>query len=59
MLRYANYNGNVESLMGEAIIAPYLRKGQPTQTVRWVVTDAGYNAESNTTRVEFYGTVAS
>jgi hypothetical protein len=57
MLRYANYKGDAEHLMGEAIMAPFLRKDQPTQTVRWIATDAGFNPESNTTRVEFFGTV--
>jgi hypothetical protein len=57
MLRYANYKGNVERMMGAEIFAPFLRKGEPTQTVRWVATDAGYNEETNRTRVEFYGEV--
>jgi hypothetical protein len=58
MLRYANYNGNAEHLIGEEVWAPFLRKGgAETQTVRWVATDAGYNEETGKTRVEFYGEI--
>ena len=58
MLRYANYKGNAEHILGDEVWAPFLRKGGlETQTVRWVATDAGYNADTDTTRVEFYGEV--
>lgn len=55
MLRYATYRGNVEHVHGEAFVGVYILKAGGSKPVRWVATDAYFNPETGTTRVEFYG----
>lgn len=54
LTRYVTYPGNVEHIVGEVFICPRLAKSG-SSVLRWVATDAKYNADTDGTYVEFDG----
>ena len=53
MSRYANYRGDATHLVGETVEAPYLLRSGGAVYRTWVVTDAVYDFQRDSTRVEF------